>query len=64
VLDTQERFLNMPGADVLVNWINEQIAVIAAEGKIPKLKNRRQLLVDKEIGLDSLVNFAGRTLSL
>ena len=45
--------------DVLVSWSDGQVAVSAAEGKIPRLESWRSALEDKSIGLDSLMNLAG-----
>jgi transaldolase len=45
--------------DFLVRWSNPEIAVSAAEGKIPKLGNWADQLADGSIGLDSLMNLAG-----
>jgi transaldolase len=45
--------------DFLVRWSNPEIAVSAAEGKIPKLGNWVDQLSDGSIGLDSLMNLAG-----
>lgn len=45
--------------DVLVPWSAEQIAVSAAEGKIPRLDNWQEALAGKAVGLDSLMNLAG-----
>jgi transaldolase len=46
-------------ADVLVPWSQAQVETSTAEGKIPKLENWRDLLGDRSIGLDSLMNLAG-----
>jgi len=46
-------------SDFLVRWSNPEIAVSAAEGKIPKLGNWVDQLSDGSIGLDSLMNLAG-----
>jgi len=46
-------------SDVMVPWSKSQIAVSAAEGKIPKLVNWKSLLARKKIGLDSLMSLAG-----
>ncbi|MFA5554624.1 MAG: transaldolase family protein [Phycisphaerae bacterium] len=46
-------------ADILVPWTDEQMRFSSKEGKIPKLENWKQLLKDKTIGLDSLMNLAG-----
>jgi transaldolase len=46
-------------ADVLVRWSEAQIETSTVEGKIPKLENWRDLLADRSIGLDSLMNLAG-----
>ena len=45
--------------DVMVRWSQSYIATSTAEGKIPRLENWRDLLADKSIGLDSLMNLAG-----
>ena len=45
--------------DFLVPWTDPQRATSAAEGKIPRLDNWRDLLASKTIGLDSLMNLAG-----
>ena len=46
--------------DLLVRWSNSEIATSAEEGKIPKLENWADRLADHSIGLDSLMNLAGR----
>jgi transaldolase len=46
-------------SDVLVRWSDSQVKTSRAEGKIPRLENWRDLLADKAIGLDSLMNLAG-----
>lgn len=45
--------------DVLVRWSPFQVSLSAAEGKIPILENWREMLEEKRIGLDSLMNLAG-----
>ena len=45
--------------DVLVKWTDDEIAISAAEGKIPRVDNWRAALAEKAIGLDSLMNLAG-----
>ncbi len=45
--------------DVLVKWSESQIATSTKEGKIPKLENWKNLLAEKAIGLDSIMNLAG-----
>jgi transaldolase len=45
--------------DILVSWTDEQIKISSEEGKIPKLDNWKDILKDKVIGLDSLMNLAG-----
>jgi len=57
--DLIEFFKNHKCSDVLVRWTEPQIATSAKEGKIPKLENWKELLADKSIGLDSLMNLAG-----
>lgn len=57
--DLTEFFTARGCGDFLVKWSPEQMAISAAEGKIPHLDNWRQLLAGKVIGLDSLMNLAG-----
>jgi transaldolase len=45
--------------DVVVKWTERQIKTSAEEGKIPELKNWKELLEAKKIGLDALMNLAG-----
>jgi transaldolase len=45
--------------DVMVRWSDSEIAASTEEGKIPRLDNWRDMLADKSIGLDSLMNLAG-----
>ena len=45
--------------DVLVQWTDAQRRTSAEEGKIPQLDHWRELLGDRRIGLDSLMNLAG-----
>jgi transaldolase len=45
--------------DVMVRWSDSQIKTSAQEGKIPQLDNWKELLAEKKIGLDSLMNLAG-----
>jgi len=45
--------------DVLVRWTDAQIQTSKAEGKIPQLKNWKDDLAKKSIGLDALMNLAG-----
>ena len=45
--------------DVFPRWTEDQIALSAAEGKIPRLENWQDALGSGEIGLDSLMNLAG-----
>ncbi|MBE0535842.1 MAG: transaldolase [Phycisphaerae bacterium] len=47
--------------DVFVRWSDEERAISAAEGKIPKLSNWHDKLADGTIALDSLMNLAGLT---
>ena len=47
------------GSDFLVRWSAGEIATSAAEGKIPRLEHWADLLADRSIGLDSLMNLAG-----
>ena len=54
------RFFNDRGCgDFMVPWTDQQRAISAAEGKIPRLDNWRKMLEDKAVGLDSLMNLAG-----
>lgn len=46
-------------SDILVSWTDEQIKTSSEEGKIPKLDNWKDILKDKVIGFDSLMNLAG-----
>jgi transaldolase len=46
-------------ADLLIEWTDEQMAVSAAEGKIPRLETWKSLLAEKSVGLDSLMNLCG-----
>jgi len=46
-------------SDMMVQWLDSEIATSSAEGKIPQLNNWREALADKSIGLDSLMNLAG-----
>jgi transaldolase len=52
-------FAKRGGGDVLVPWSGEEIALSAAEGKIPRLEHWREALASRRIGLDSLMNLAG-----
>ena len=45
--------------DFLVKWSKAEIAISKKEGKIPKLENWEDPLIEKTIGLDSLMNLAG-----
>ena len=45
--------------DLLVEWTDEQMAMSAAEGKIPQLVTWKDLLAEKSVGLDSLMNLGG-----
>ncbi len=56
--DLVEFFKSHNCSDILVPWTDSQIALSAKEGKIPKLENWKNLLADKTIGLDSLMNLA------
>ena len=44
---------------VFPRWTDEQVAVCAAEGKIPKLDTWRDDLASGTVGLDALMNLAG-----
>jgi transaldolase len=46
-------------SNFLVAWSEEDRAMSLAEGKIPRLEHWRRALVQKQIGLDSLMNLAG-----
>jgi len=54
-----EIFREAQCGDILREWSDEQVAVSAAEGKIPSLSNWRSLLASREIGLDALMNLGG-----
>ena len=45
--------------DVMVRWTEKQIKTSWDEGKIPHLDNWKDTIVDKAIGIDSLMNLAG-----
>lgn len=45
--------------DIFYRFSDSQINTSMEEGKIPKLNNWTQLLADKSIGLDTLMNLAG-----
>ena len=57
--DLIEFFESHKCGDVLVRWSDKQIETSSKEGKIPKLENWKNILEDKSIGLDSLMNLAG-----
>jgi transaldolase len=46
-------------SDVLVRWTTSQIDISSREGKIPQFINWKEALLDRQIGLDSLMNLAG-----
>jgi transaldolase len=45
--------------DMMVRWTDKQTKTSMREGKIPHLENWKDALVEKKIGLDSLMNLAG-----
>jgi transaldolase len=45
--------------DMMVRWSENQIKTSMKEGKIPHLENWKNDLVEKKVGLDSLMNLAG-----
>ena len=45
--------------DIMVRYSDDQIKTSLQEGKIPRLSNWKELLAEKRIGLDSLMNLAG-----
>jgi transaldolase len=46
-------------SDLLVRWSAGEIATSVNEGKIPRLEHWADLLADRSVGLDSLMNLAG-----
>ncbi len=52
-------FENHGCGDVLVHWTDREIQTSYKEGKIPRLKNWRDALESRRIGLDSLMTLAG-----
>lgn len=54
-----DHFHDHDASDFFVSWSPEEVAISAAEGKIPKLAHWQQLLASGAIGLDALMNLAG-----
>ena len=45
--------------DMLVAWTEAEAATSATDGKIPNLANWKDALIEKRVGLDSLMNLSG-----
>jgi transaldolase len=57
--DLVAHFARHGAGNLLVDWSDAQVATSAEEGKIPDLDNWRDLLAERTIGLDALMNLAG-----
>lgn len=57
--DVIDFFAENDCGDVMVRWSEKEFHTSMEEGKIPYIDNWKQTLLDKAIGLDSLMNLAG-----